>query len=133
MLALEEEASATAPAPAAPPAANSTSPPPPGVQLAAAEISAKRAMGGSDDAPAYRSAQWAASKSGTFALTFVSYVLYHACRKAFSAIKGEMSAEQWMHSAVYPRGQQGEMYGLLDTLFMGCYAVGLYVRCVKWV
>lgn len=72
--------------------------------------------------------QCAASKSGVFLLTFFSYVLFHACRKSFSAIKGEMSAEQWMHSALYPDDQQGEMYGLLDTLFMGFYAVGLYIR-----
>jgi sugar phosphate permease len=74
--------------------------------------------------------QWAASKSGVFLLTFFSYVLFHASRKSFSAIKGEMSSEQWIHSRVYPRDQQAQMYGLLDTLFMGFYALGLYVRCV---
>lgn len=83
-------------------------------------------------APAARRpwSQWAASKGGVFLLTFFSYVLFHASRKSFSAIKGEMSSEQWIHSRVYPRDQQAQMYGLLDTLFMGCYALGLYVRCV---
>lgn len=69
-----------------------------------------------------------ATKSGVFALTFFSYVLFHASRKSFSAIKGEMSNELWMHSSVFPEEQQAQMYGLLDTLFMGSYAIGLYAR-----
>ncbi|GLE01732.1 hypothetical protein PINS_up010566 [Pythium insidiosum] len=71
-----------------------------------------------------------ASKPGIFTLTFFSYVMFHACRKSFSAIKGEMSSEQWIHSSVYPKEQQAQMYGLLDTLFMAFYAVGLYVSGV---
>jgi sugar phosphate permease len=70
----------------------------------------------------------AANKRGVFFLTFFSYVLFHASRKSFSAIKGEMGDEQWIHSKIYSRDQQAEMYGLLDTLFMGFYALGLYVR-----
>ncbi|KAG7385018.1 hypothetical protein PHYPSEUDO_002030 [Phytophthora pseudosyringae] len=69
----------------------------------------------------------AANKRGVFFLTFFSYVLFHASRKSFSAIKGEMGDEQWIHSTLYSRDQQAEMYGLLDTLFMGFYALGLYV------
>ncbi|RLN90652.1 hypothetical protein BBJ28_00004045 [Nothophytophthora sp. Chile5] len=69
----------------------------------------------------------AANKRGVFFLTFFSYVLFHASRKSFSAIKGEMADEQWIHSRVYARDQQAEMYGLLDTLFMAFYAVGLYI------
>jgi hypothetical protein len=72
----------------------------------------------------------AANKSGVFLLTFFSYVMFHACRKSFSAIKGEMSAEQWMHSSLYAKEEQAQMYGLLDTLFMGFYAAGLYIRYV---
>ncbi|KAF1330319.1 Sugar phosphate exchanger, partial [Globisporangium splendens] len=72
----------------------------------------------------------AANKSGVFLLTFFSYVMFHACRKSFSAIKGEMSAEQWMHSSLYAKEEQAQMYGLLDTLFMGFYAAGLYISGV---
>ncbi|KAE8981012.1 hypothetical protein PR003_g18438 [Phytophthora rubi] len=71
--------------------------------------------------------EFAANKRGVFFLTFFSYVLFHASRKSFSAIKGEMGDEQWLHSTLYARDQQAEMYGLLDTLFMGFYALGLYV------
>ncbi|EGZ15162.1 hypothetical protein PHYSODRAFT_561102 [Phytophthora sojae] len=38
-----------------------------------------------------------------------------------------MGDEQWIHSTLYARDQQVEMYGLMDTLFMGFYALGLYV------
>ncbi|KAG1690859.1 hypothetical protein DVH05_027461 [Phytophthora capsici] len=69
----------------------------------------------------------AANKRGVFFLTFFSYVLFHASRKSFSAIKGEMGDEQWIHSTIYSKDQQAEMYGLMDTLFMGFYALGLYV------
>lgn len=70
----------------------------------------------------------AANKQGVFFLTFFSYVLFHASRKSFSAIKGEMGDEQWLHSNLYARDHQVEMFGLMDTLFMACYAVGLYIR-----
>lgn len=70
--------------------------------------------------------RWA-TKTGVFTLTFFSYVMFHACRKSFSAIKGEMSKEEWMHSAIYPMEQQAQMYGLMDTLFMAFYAAGLYI------
>lgn len=69
----------------------------------------------------------AANKQGVFFLTFFSYVLFHASRKSFSAIKGEMGDEQWLHSNLYARDHQVEMFGLMDTLFMACYAVGLYI------
>jgi OPA family glycerol-3-phosphate transporter-like MFS transporter 3 len=69
-----------------------------------------------------------ATKSGIFFLTFFSYVMFHVSRKSFSAIKGEMSSEQWIHSVFYSKDEQAQMYGLLDTLFMGFYATGLYIR-----
>ncbi|CEG44428.1 sugar phosphate [Plasmopara halstedii] len=69
----------------------------------------------------------AATKRGVFFLTFFSYVLFHASRKSFSAIKGEMALEQWLHSNLFSREQQVEMFGLMDTLFMVFYALGLYV------
>lgn len=128
MLALEEE-----PEHAPPVVAADAPPPPPSVDLAVAERTLKSVMAvtpsssSRDSSPPWT--QCAANKSGVFFLTFFSYVLFHACRKSFSAIKGEMSAEQWMHSSVYPDDQQGQMYGLLDTLFMGFYAIGLYIRC----
>lgn len=99
---------------------------------AATEVVKAKPKAAQPSAPARRPcSQWAASKGGVFFLTFFSYVMFHASRKSFSAIKGEMSSEQWIHSRVYPRDQQAQMYGLLDTLFMGFYAVGLYVRCVR--
>ncbi|CAI5742856.1 unnamed protein product [Peronospora destructor] len=69
----------------------------------------------------------AANKRGVFFLTFFSYVMFHASRKSFSAIKGQMGDEQWIHSTVYAKDQQVEMYGLMDTIFMGFYALGLYI------
>ncbi|RMX66856.1 hypothetical protein DD238_004071 [Peronospora effusa] len=69
----------------------------------------------------------AANKRGVFFLTFFSYVLFHASRKIFSAIKGQMGDEQWIHSDVYAKDQQVQMYGLMDTIFMGFYAFGLYL------
>jgi hypothetical protein len=74
-----------------------------------------------------------ASKAAAFLLTFFSYTMFHMARKSFSAIKGEMSNEQWLHSAVYSKDQQAQMYGLLDTLFMAFYAIGLYIRYENYV
>ncbi|OQR91457.1 sugar phosphate exchanger [Achlya hypogyna] len=66
-------------------------------------------------------------KAVVFFLTFFSYVMFHVSRKSFSAVKGEMSKEEWMESIFYAKSEQGKMYGLMDTLFMGFYAVGLYI------
>lgn len=125
MLALEEKREHAPPPDAAASAASA--------HLAAAERTLKSAMVVTPSSSSSgRNGPWTqctASKISVFFLTFFSYVLFHACRKSFSAIKGEMSAEQWMRSSVYPSDQQGQMYGLLDTLFMGFYAIGLYIRC----
>ncbi|TMW60401.1 hypothetical protein Poli38472_000443 [Pythium oligandrum] len=80
--------------------------------------------------PRTRASGSSSGKTAVFLLTFFSYVMFHACRKSFSAIKGQMSDEQWIHSALYPKEQQAQMYGLLDTLFMAFYAVGLYISGV---
>lgn len=125
----DEDTTETVEATARAPSASVALPPPSLSPTVEAEVDLEREMAAMNMPPRGHT-QCAASKSGAFALTFISYVLFHACRKAFSAIKGEMNAEQWMQSSLYPRGQQGEMYGLLDTLFMGCYAIGLYIRCV---
>lgn len=61
-----------------------------------------------------------------FVLTFLSYALYHASRKVFSAIKSEMANKQWLSSKYYQRDDQVKMDGVLDTLFMLCYAIGLF-------
>ena len=61
-----------------------------------------------------------------FALTFLSYALYHASRKVFSAIKSVMGNKQWLHSKHYKPDEQVQMDGILDTLFMLFYAVGLF-------
>ncbi|ETV99994.1 hypothetical protein H310_07442 [Aphanomyces invadans] len=69
-------------------------------------------------------------KMKVFLLTFFSYVMLHVSRKSFSAVKGEMSKELFMESALFPSAEQGKMYGLMDTLFMVFYASGLYVSGV---
>ncbi|OQS00361.1 sugar phosphate exchanger [Thraustotheca clavata] len=72
-----------------------------------------------------RSMRW--QKTCVFFLTFFSYVMFHVSRKSFSAVKGEMSKEEWMESIFYAPTEQAKMYGLMDTLFMAFYAVGLYI------
>ena len=62
-----------------------------------------------------------------FLLTFFSYAFYHASRKVFSAIKSEMGKREWLHSNYYDLDDQAGMDGLLDTLFMLFYAIGLYI------
>ncbi|OQS02958.1 sugar phosphate exchanger [Thraustotheca clavata] len=64
-------------------------------------------------------------KARTFAITFFSYAMFHVARKSFSAIKGELSREEWMESSL--TSSQSNMYGIMDMVFMGCYASGLYV------
>ncbi|KDO19722.1 hypothetical protein SPRG_14249 [Saprolegnia parasitica CBS 223.65] len=64
-------------------------------------------------------------KARTFAITFFSYAMFHVARKSFSSIKGELSREEWMESSLTT--SQSNMYGIMDMVFMGCYASGLYV------
>ncbi|RHZ22465.1 hypothetical protein DYB37_000988 [Aphanomyces astaci] len=63
-------------------------------------------------------------KLRTFVITFTTYATFHVARKSFSSIKGELSREQWMVSSLT---SQSNMYGLMDMVFLGFYAVGLYV------
>ncbi|KAF0684362.1 Aste57867_23675 [Aphanomyces stellatus] len=63
-------------------------------------------------------------KLRTFFITYVTYATFHVARKSFGAIKGELGKEQWMVSSL---ASQSNMYGLMDMVFMGFYAVGLYV------
>ena len=74
-----------------------------------------------------RSVTALSTRRRVFVLTFVSYALFHANRKSFSAIKGQMGDEQWLHSNVYANDQQVAMFGFLDTIFMGFYALGLFL------
>ena len=67
-----------------------------------------------------------ASKPAVFVLTFTSYVCFHATRKSFSAIKSTLVDASFFQGAVYSDSQQDEMAGLLDTLFMLFYSIGLY-------
>ncbi|TDH71118.1 hypothetical protein CCR75_002696 [Bremia lactucae] len=75
----------------------------------------------------------AANKRGVFLLTFYSYVLIHASRKSFSAIKGEMGDEQWIHSDIYSRDQQveigmlGDNYNLRHMIAGGMWATAALV------
>ncbi|OQR96342.1 sugar phosphate exchanger [Achlya hypogyna] len=64
-------------------------------------------------------------KARTFAITFFSYAMFHVARKSFSSIKGELGKEEWMQSSLTT--SQSNMYGIMDMVFMGCYASGLYV------
>uniref|UniRef100_A0A673YE42 Sugar phosphate exchanger 3 n=1 Tax=Salmo trutta TaxID=8032 RepID=A0A673YE42_SALTR len=82
-----------------------------------------------------------------FLLTFFSYVLLHASRKTFSNVKVSISA-QWTPSAVITCGvellmntwEENNLFadsdeatlflGVLDTIFLFSYAVGLYMSGV---
>lgn len=70
----------------------------------------------------------AATKPGIFFLTFFSFVFFHFGRKSFAAMKGELSAENWMETSLYSKDDQAKMFGLIDTVFMLTYAGGLYAR-----
>ncbi|RHY34425.1 hypothetical protein DYB32_001338 [Aphanomyces invadans] len=63
-------------------------------------------------------------KLRTFAITYVTYAIFHVARKSFGSIKGELSKEKWMASSLT---SQSNMYGLMDMVFLGLYAIGLYV------
>lgn len=65
-----------------------------------------------------------------FALTFFSYAGYHASRKVFSAIKGILYQEKWMHSDYYTSDNQAAMFGVMDSLFLFFYALGLFASGV---
>uniref|UniRef100_A0A673YEM7 Sugar phosphate exchanger 3 n=1 Tax=Salmo trutta TaxID=8032 RepID=A0A673YEM7_SALTR len=77
-----------------------------------------------------------------FLLTFFSYVLLHASRKTFSNVKVSISA-QWTPSAQNassPTWEENNLFadsdeatlflGVLDTIFLFSYAVGLYMSGV---
>lgn len=66
-------------------------------------------------------------KAAVFVLTFFSYALYHASRKVFSVVKSEMSEREWLHSKYFALDDQAKMDGLLDTLFLFFYAIGLFI------
>ncbi|CCI46907.1 unnamed protein product [Albugo candida] len=72
----------------------------------------------------------AATKPGIFFLTFFSFVFFHFGRKSFAAMKGELSAENWMETSLYSKDDQAKMFGLIDTVFMLTYAGGLYASGV---
>uniref|UniRef100_A0AAZ3QFX2 Sugar phosphate exchanger 3 n=1 Tax=Oncorhynchus tshawytscha TaxID=74940 RepID=A0AAZ3QFX2_ONCTS len=77
-----------------------------------------------------------------FLLTFFSYVLLHASRKTFSNVKVSISA-QWtpsVQNASSPTWEKNNLFadsdeatlflGVLDTIFLFSYAVGLYMSGV---
>ncbi|XP_043830621.1 sugar phosphate exchanger 3-like [Dromiciops gliroides] len=72
-----------------------------------------------------------------FLLTFTSYVLYHASRKAFSSVKVSISSFWILHSTrVYPNStyfslntqQAILLWGTLDTISLFSCAVGLFMN-----
>lgn len=67
-----------------------------------------------------------ANRPGIFALTFTSYVCFHATRKSFSNIKSTLVNSAFLHNVAGAHSTPTELLGLLDTLFLFCYAFGLY-------
>ncbi|KAM9823632.1 sugar phosphate exchanger 3 [Neosynchiropus ocellatus] len=83
-----------------------------------------------------------------FLLTFFSYVLLHSSRKTFSNVKVSISAqwtpsfhnesspafspaETWMDNRLFDNEKQATLFlGLLDSIFLFSYAVGLYLSGV---
>ncbi|XP_053718242.1 sugar phosphate exchanger 3 isoform X2 [Synchiropus splendidus] len=83
-----------------------------------------------------------------FLLTFFSYVLLHSSRKTFSNVKVSISAqwtpsfqnqsspafspaETWMDNRLFDDEKQATLFlGLLDSIFLFSYAVGLYLSGV---
>lgn len=64
-------------------------------------------------------------------MTFLSYAFLHTTRISFSRIKAPLVSESWLESEGYNKFQnQTAMLGLLDTLFLCFYAVGLYLSGV---
>ncbi|XP_053505912.1 sugar phosphate exchanger 3 [Ictalurus furcatus] len=81
----------------------------------------------------------------TFLLTFFSYVLLHASRKTFSNVKVSISAqwtpsvqngsfpafsprEKWEENRLFADTEEATLFlGVLDTIFLFSYAVGLYI------
>ena len=64
-------------------------------------------------------------------MTFLSYAFLHTTRISFSRIKAPLVTENWLESKGYSRFEdQTTMLGLLDTLFLCFYAVGLYLSGV---
>ncbi|TWW64562.1 sugar phosphate exchanger 3 [Takifugu flavidus] len=81
----------------------------------------------------------------TFLLTFFSYVLLHASRKTFSNVKVSISAqwtpplynasvapvERWEERHLFENEEQATLFlGVLDSIFLFSYAVGLYLSGV---
>ncbi|KAG5267113.1 hypothetical protein AALO_G00218130 [Alosa alosa] len=83
-----------------------------------------------------------------FLLTFFSYVLLHSSRKTFSNVKVSISAqwtpsvlnstlppyspgETWEENRMFSDPQEATLFlGVLDTIFLFSYAVGLYISGV---
>lgn len=83
-----------------------------------------------------------------FLLTFFSYVLLHASRKTFSNVKVSISAqwtpsilndsspafspgETWQENRLFEDEKQATLFlGILDSIFLFSYAVGLYLSGV---
>lgn len=71
-----------------------------------------------------------ASKWWVCIITFMAYAAYHVARKSFSVIKAVIIQDEFFTSPLYSRDDQSTMCGLLDTIFLAFYAVGLYVSGV---
>ena len=59
-----------------------------------------------------------------FWLTFVAYAVLHSSRMSYSRIKPVLTSEEWFTSRIMSSMSQEE--GLLDSLFLCFYSVGLF-------
>ena len=65
-----------------------------------------------------------------FLVTFTSFLCFHAVRKTFSAVKEDLiggNRSYFRGDGIFGNDQQDEMGALLDTLFLFCYAIGLFL------
>uniref|UniRef100_A0A3Q0RS32 Sugar phosphate exchanger 3 n=1 Tax=Amphilophus citrinellus TaxID=61819 RepID=A0A3Q0RS32_AMPCI len=92
--------------------------------------------------------QYTHHHAAVFLLTFFSYVLLHASRKTFSNVKVSISAqwtpsiindsspsfspgETWQDNRLFEDEKQATLFlGVLDSIFLFSYAVGLYLSGV---
>ncbi|CAJ0585976.1 unnamed protein product, partial [Mesorhabditis spiculigera] len=69
-------------------------------------------------------------KLWVFAVTFISYGLYHACRKTLAGVKSSVKND-WLFNGSHPPLFETEVeakafLGTLDAIFMGAYAAALF-------
>ncbi|MFH4975654.1 hypothetical protein AB6A40_002363 [Gnathostoma spinigerum] len=62
-----------------------------------------------------------------FMLTFVSYALFHVSRKTLSGVKTSIADDWTKYNHFVPsRSEAQNFLGVLDSVFMGAYAIALF-------